>query len=125
MSDDERLAERRYLGIAQLKVEGQPSTLFHGEPAAIRADDPIPRVLEGEGYRITLPDSELGDTMVLSSGRSVYANCGIVGIDPDGNVSEGYDGGLAPDGEGDFTEDERRELAAYMVSRWREWGKLA
>ena len=41
---------------------------------------------------------EDGDTYVLSTGRKIYANCGIIGLSPDdledGYAHEGYDGGI-------------------------------
>lgn len=66
----------------------------------------------------------------LPTGRTVRANCGIVGLDdgtgPDGfRVTEGYDGRLdypAPDdqesGPGDLTAADMRALADIMVERW-------
>lgn len=117
--------ESRYLPLALLKQEDGTFVIDPGAEMRVETGDgSTPRVLEGDGYRITIQDDGFDDTLILSSGRSVYANCGIVGISPDGVVTEGYDGGLDPSGEGDFTEDERREIAAYMISRWREWGNL-
>ena len=63
----------------------------------------------------------------LQSGRKFYANCGIVGIDADGQVSEGYDGGI-PEAHGDALEDadnwspeECCELADIMIERWQRY----
>jgi len=60
-----------------------------------------------------------GDTVVFSTGRRVYANCGIIGLNPDLKVSEGYDG-LFNDGDGLIAE-ERKELAAYMIEQWKKF----
>jgi hypothetical protein len=66
-----------------------------------------------------------GDTVKFRSGREEYANCGIIGISPDGNVSGGYD-----DGFGDFeghedmpvlSRKERVELAEYMIIQWEKF----
>jgi hypothetical protein len=73
-----------------------------------------------------------GDYYVLESGRRVYSNRGILGIDPLGEVFEGYDGGVVTDGRDldiATTPDEWRELAAWtpeeraevadeMIRRW-------
>ena len=61
----------------------------------------------------------------LTSGKTFYANGGILGLgpDPDEFLSEGYDGGVS--GEKDFTRDERREIASFMIMRWHEWGRRA
>lgn len=65
-----------------------------------------------------------GDKYVLSSGREFYANLGILGIDPRGDVSEGYDGGLYPErggGADDFTPEERREIADFAIAAWEKF----
>lgn len=53
--------------------------------------------------------------LVFSTGRRETANLGIVGLGPDLTISEGYDGGF---NERDWTPDERRELADYMIAQW-------
>lgn len=63
----------------------------------------------------------------LPSGRSFYANCGIVGISPNGDVTQGYDGSFGSDGWGDnaaLTAEERRELATIMIGHWIKWGDI-
>lgn len=67
------------------------------------------------------------DIIRLASGRELYANCGIVGIDAEGEVSEGHDGGV-PGANGDALEDsdnwspqECRELADLMMERWQRY----
>lgn len=65
-----------------------------------------------------------GDKYVLSSGREFYANLGILGIDPRGDVSQGYDGGLRLDSVGmedDFTPEERREIADFAMAAWEKF----
>ena len=70
-------------------------------------------------------DSEL-EAYVLSSGRRVEANMGIIGLCPaiDGyperhaGPSEGCDGGIDVDG---WTKEENMELGAYMIELWVQW----
>ncbi len=65
------------------------------------------------------------DTIYFSSGRTAYANNGIVGLCPKLTISEGYDGGIPwprseyddPD-EGDLTAADMAELADYMIELW-------
>ena len=64
-----------------------------------------------------------GDAIILSTGRKICANKGIVGICPKGDIYSGYDGIIHIDGWADetvLTNDELMEIAAYMVSRWKE-----
>lgn len=78
------------------------------------------------------------DGFVLSSGREVYANRGIIGINPELEISEGYDSGihLGPsyelkDGQvvkapgSIWTADEKREMADYMMRLWAAFGAEA
>jgi len=63
-----------------------------------------------------------GDKITFTSGREKYANKGIIGLSPEGNVSEGYDGGLwHPDSHRPITPTDRIELGTYMMSRWTEF----
>lgn len=52
--------------------------------------------------------------LIFRSGRSMSANCGIVGLRPDGCICDGYDG--------DFDEpsdpEDRAELAQHMIEQW-------
>lgn len=62
-------------------------------------------------------------TYTLTTGRRVYANRGILGIDEQGSVSEGYDGGVELERDWDdtfqsWTPEERTELADEMIRRW-------
>jgi hypothetical protein len=66
------------------------------------------------------------DIYRLTSGRVFYANNGIIGISPDGEVSEGYDGGIDVVREWDdeftpWTPAERGELADEMIRRWQRF----
>ena len=52
--------------------------------------------------------------LIFSTGRTEYANSGIVGLGPDLCLSQGYDGDLP----WDLTKEERLELADFMISLW-------
>ncbi len=71
--------------------------------------------------------TDLPDGISFSSGRSIYANCGIVGIDAKGVISEGYDGGVEwPPSKyngSKLTADDMRELADVMIARWAAFKK--
>ncbi len=74
----------------------------------------------------------------LSTGREFSAHLGILGLGPGDDLYAGYDDGVgyiyspgetddtpAPEDEWDeaeFTPEERREIAAMMIERWRRWG---
>jgi dUTPase len=71
-----------------------------------------------------------GSYFTLASGRRFYANAGILGIDSDGYLTEGYDGNVENTMMGDlddhpFTAEERQEIGEYMVARWKEWAAKA
>jgi hypothetical protein len=67
------------------------------------------------------------DNYTLSTGRTFYANNGIIGLAPDDDdPHEGYDGSIRTTGyeEGDestWSQAERRELADEMIRRWNAW----
>lgn len=74
------------------------------------------------------------DKIVFLSGRTAYANRGIVGLrepDEDGwHITVGYDGGLWSTGtpywhkEGDprkLSPDDLRELADHMIDMWQRF----
>ncbi len=79
--------------------------------------------------------TDTGGDLVFSSGRKLTrANGGIVGIDKDCRVFGGYDNYLYPlydyDAFSDMDEeelaeqwtgDDRRELAEYMIARWQRF----
>ncbi len=58
------------------------------------------------------------DMIVLPSGRKFYANCGIVGIDADGGIAEGFDGDIGDD---DWAPEDRVALADLMIERWKAY----
>jgi hypothetical protein len=74
-----------------------------------------------------------GDRIVFSTGRSVSPNRGIVGLSPELEVFEGYDGQLEADGawehdmrpRSDLTPVERSELAELMIERWQRYRDAA
>lgn len=77
------------------------------------------------------------DNLLLSTGTSLYANCGIIGIDPDLTLSHGYDGpiytparhiegediddGIDDGIDNDLTSPECIELADYVIERWTKF----
>lgn len=52
----------------------------------------------------------------LSTGRTIYANRGIVGIGPDLDLTQGYDGDIRI---GLLTTAERLELVEFVIARWQ------
>jgi hypothetical protein len=72
-----------------------------------------------------------GDTYRLSTGRQFEANRGIIGLAPDFEVSEGYDGELSEvrgehwDKAVRWTLTERVELADFMIAQWRAFRDLS
>ena len=58
------------------------------------------------------------DELVFSTGKRIYAHLGIIGIDSELIISEGYDGGIDDD---EFTASERAELADYAIELWRQY----
>lgn len=64
-------------------------------------------------------ESACDDEFVLEcSGRTFSANQRLISVSPiDYGVCEGYDGGIGPVSE--FTPEERRELADYMIGLWQ------
>ncbi len=63
--------------------------------------------------------------IILTSGKKLYANCLIVGIDPELNVSGGYDQGNIDSLYNNDTheyekisKEDRVELAEYMIALW-------
>jgi hypothetical protein len=51
--------------------------------------------------------------------KPIIANCEIIGIDIEGDISEGYDGGIDFD---EWTAAERYEVAQFMIKQWRKFG---
>jgi hypothetical protein len=64
------------------------------------------------------------DELVFSTGRRFYANKGIVGLSPNLEISEGYDGGIEDkwcEPPRVLTRAEKVELADYMIALWTEY----
>lgn len=71
-----------------------------------------------------------GSTLLIEcSGREIYANGGILGLGEETEdtwmtyenaIPEGYDGDIRCS---DWTADERKEVADYMVGLWQRWAK--
>jgi hypothetical protein len=72
--------------------------------------------------------------IVLSTGREIYAHCGIIGINDELEVYDGYDGTISEaslDAENldinkscdrdEFSHLERLELATMMIARWTKY----
>lgn len=73
-----------------------------------------------------------GSEIILSSGRKIYANQNIVGIDDQGELTwhaicvfEGYDGTISWPSldyqEQQLTSDDMRELCDIMIARWQKY----
>ena len=54
------------------------------------------------------------------SGKKFSANCHIIGINHELELHEGYDGSLG-EYEIDFTPEEKRELADFMLGLWQKF----
>lgn len=63
------------------------------------------------------------DEYTFSSGRRVCSNLGIIGISPNLELFEGYDGRLG--GCHKLTKEDRIELADYMIERWGKFKEQA
>jgi hypothetical protein len=64
-----------------------------------------------------------GDRVFFASGRTRYANGGVIGVSPDLEVSDGWDGGFWSVGMEDHADDpltrqDLEELADYMIGQW-------
>jgi len=63
----------------------------------------------------------------LSTGRTFYANCGIIGLSPEGDITEGYDGFVDrhpqafPAADPAFTPEEKAEIADFMIQQWEAY----
>ena len=101
-------------GLAKVKVEG--GIYFPDGRAVLPGDPDYAKIKAEQDAR------DAGDHITLPSGRKFYANNLIVGIDDQGRISEGYDGGVSDD---EFTAAERIELADLMIERWTEYKRRA
>jgi hypothetical protein len=63
------------------------------------------------------------DDVTFSSGHTLYANLGIIGLSPDLDITHGYDGGIDwPPYEATnyhLTSADMRELADHMIKQWK------
>lgn len=83
---------------------------------------------QGKGWRKTLgmetgelPYNESTDQYTLPSGGTVGGNCGVYGIDPNGNVTYGWDGSIEESGPSSWTTQDREAFANMMIARWTKW----
>lgn len=64
---------------------------------------------------------------VFSTGKIMYANLGIIGLSPELDVYQGYDGYFDvhkndwDDDEPVLTKTEKIELADYMIAEWQKF----
>ena len=58
------------------------------------------------------------DDFILSTGKEISANCSILGINPELELHEGYDGTI---NEEDLTPQEKLEIAEYAISLWQKY----
>jgi hypothetical protein len=60
-----------------------------------------------------------------TTGRTIYAHCGIIGIAEDLDISQGYDGGITIDDdyEQEMTKEEKKELSEFMVDLWKKFAE--
>jgi len=71
------------------------------------------------------------DRCIFSTGTELQANCGVIGIGPDLEITEGWDGGFYNPSvyfdEEDYplTPVERIELAEFMIAKWKKFKKEA
>lgn len=69
-----------------------------------------------------------GSKVILPSGRSIYANNGIVGLSPEMEVSQGYDGRVEwppfDDEDNPLTADDMRDLADLMIRQWARFREM-
>lgn len=70
----------------------------------------------------------VGEYLIFNTGKRVYANNGIVGIDGDYLLSTGYDNYLETpflenndEGYEELTKAEALELADYMIEVWQNY----
>ena len=61
---------------------------------------------------------------IFNSGKTASANCGIIGLSPELEVSDGYDGLFhCYDKENacELTKEDKIELADYMINQWQKF----
>ena len=58
------------------------------------------------------------DNFEYSTGKQVYASSHIIGIDPNGSISDGYDGSGF---DSELINLEKEELADYAIDLWKKY----
>jgi hypothetical protein len=110
------MADKDGFPLAPIKKEG--GTVAK-DPFYVEEEEPETGLFMGDGYAVIIKGY---DTIKLGKwGGEFYAHGGIIGIDPNGCVFEGYDGSVDTDG---MTPKQRRELALYMIDKWKEFGGI-
>ena len=66
------------------------------------------------------------DRVIFSTGKILYANCGVIGLGPKADyATEGWDGSFEGQDEEEeenyLTQPERVELADYMIALWGKY----
>lgn len=56
--------------------------------------------------------------MILPSGKELYCNNGIISIDDEGDMSEGYDNYIDTR---ELTIADKHYIADMMITRWKEY----
>ena len=64
-----------------------------------------------------------GDRLIFSTGKSVQSQMGLVALDRDGYVASLSHGKLQDLSQTNLTDEERWELAKYMMGRWEALAK--
>ena len=60
------------------------------------------------------------DTIILSTGKEIYVNCGIIGLSEKlDTMSGGYDDTI--DVFNELTKEEYIEICDYMIKLWKEY----
>lgn len=76
----------------------------------------------------------IDDTYRISTGKEFYANRGILGLNIEEDkvfgsyLYDGYDGFNWTDGSKnslELTQEERKEIADYMINLWKQWGEYS
>ena len=74
-----------------------------------------------------------GDMVTFSTGKIKSANCGVIGLSPKLEVTEGFDAAfhrpmpswMTIDNYDGLTRSERIELANYMIEQWQRFKVIA
>lgn len=61
-----------------------------------------------------------------SSGRELITHgCDLISVSDDGGIYTGYDQGMDLEPEGQLTDEEKTELAQYMILKWAKWAGIS